>query len=106
MLLQLVDASELAQNLDSIVKSTSHSDLQGWANSNPCQIPALAGAIVTALEFCPYALSVVERFGTFLSLRVPGGLLNSNRARCCFTRCNVHRKEDAARWVASKCKAE
>lgn len=51
------------QNIDAIVKSTSQVDLRGWADSNPCQIPALAGTIINALEFCPYALSVLEGFG-------------------------------------------
>lgn len=48
------------QNLDSILNSLPLRDLTTWALSHPCQTHALADAVLTGLEICPYALGVLE----------------------------------------------
>jgi hypothetical protein len=40
-----------------------------WAHSNPCRIKALVKAALDALEYCPYALSVIERLAGSARLR-------------------------------------
>ncbi|KAI5786282.1 hypothetical protein FPQ18DRAFT_79814 [Pyronema domesticum] len=47
-------------NLEAILKAVDCDDISLWAHSNPCQIKTLVKAAVDALEYCPYALSVVK----------------------------------------------
>ncbi|KAI5812651.1 hypothetical protein BZA77DRAFT_137429 [Pyronema omphalodes] len=47
-------------NLEAALKAVDCDDISLWAHSNPCQITTLVRAVLGALEYCPYALSVVK----------------------------------------------
>lgn len=49
-----------SQNLDTTLKETTIGDIAAWALSHPCQTRPFADAVLTGLEFCPYALGVLE----------------------------------------------
>ena len=56
-------------NLDSSLQAASPHEIQTWAESHPCQIKALAKAVVNSLQYCPYGLPVIERVGVVAQLK-------------------------------------
>ncbi|KAF8249710.1 hypothetical protein K440DRAFT_621176 [Wilcoxina mikolae CBS 423.85] len=56
-------------NLDSTLKAAEPHEIQSWADSHPCAIKALAKVVIDALQYCPYALTVIEKLGIVAQLR-------------------------------------
>lgn len=58
------------KTLDTALRTVGSRGVKAWAASHPCQIEAIAIAIVHALEFCPYAIPVIEQMGPPLLYRL------------------------------------
>lgn len=56
-------ADGFQQNLETILKDSDPYYLRSWADAHPCQVQPFARTVIDALEFCPYALAVVEYTG-------------------------------------------